>query len=945
MYEKVNSCLENALTCARHGMLVIPVHSVGEDLNCSCGKPDCSAKGKHPIQKNWLEIATGDEERIRQLWELYAYANVGVVAGAKSGVFFLDVDPKNGGNESFEQLQKENGVLPDTVTVITGSEGRHFYLKYPVGKTIRGRINLLPGIDIKSDGGFVVGPGSRHKSGNFYRWMPGRSPDEIAIAEPPDWLEKMINGNVSVKKTGHTNNIPDIIPEGQRDSTLFKIASSLKYKGLGEDEILETLLAINQKRCQPPLSEEEIQNNIVAVVSRYESQNEFFDTPAVYEKIRKAAGGENPAKAIFQDMELLRNLTRVQKDSPGDWALIKAELKGKVSLTDLERTVKHGGLKIVGVDDEPQFIEQIFDNGRGYYKLRMTNDGSVPEALSNFIIEVMERVEMPDGEEYLNVKVTVDGEETFTEDISSNAILTWKDMLKAFNRADMVWLGTDFDIQLLRNHLFKQPVKRVKGTEIVGYHEELILLPGLVIDCNGAVEKPEIRLVNRFGSELLKQTFSLPDEDGHYKAAEALYSYFTRVNEHRITVPAISWAFALPFSYKIRKMPNWRGFPILTVWGTGGSGKTELSVLIMRLCGLPMTYEPLSLPRTKFTRLKSYNSSNFLPIHLDEFRVSNFNREQLLDFYHELRSLYGGEQEERGMKNLKSRVYKLEAPILLSGEDAPRDPALLHRLLVLHPNPDIVNEHSEYRGTFRRLHKAPLESFPVPYWIWALNQSNWLDVLNNEREEVLGWAKHEGFSLPNRIANNLSIARFGWRMFLGYGESIGMQPSDVDSVNLDEIMSELVYNVMDSRKVRTALDNLIVLIASMVVNRRLEYGIHFVKRSDGNVIILLQYIMPEVRKYSRETQAPFDILTEEAIKSMVKESAGKPGSYVLAASERGDFFKISDGREQRRGLMLDPHILYEQLGIDEGIWCGSGKYVYLQDNIQISMTPTDSKIF
>jgi putative DNA primase/helicase len=99
-------------------------------------------------------------------------ANVGIATGSKSGTFVLDVDPRNGGDESLEALQQDIGELPETVTVRTESGGRHFYFQFGDTDTFRNSASKLgPGLDIRAEGGFVVAPPSLHISGNRYAWI------------------------------------------------------------------------------------------------------------------------------------------------------------------------------------------------------------------------------------------------------------------------------------------------------------------------------------------------------------------------------------------------------------------------------------------------------------------------------------------------------------------------------------------------------------------------------------------------------------------------------------------------------------------------------------------------------------------------------------------------------------------------------------------------------
>jgi hypothetical protein len=44
------------------------------------------------------------------------------------------------------------------------------FFQHP-GHDVPNRTNVLPGIDVRGDGGFVVAPPSAHASGREYTWM------------------------------------------------------------------------------------------------------------------------------------------------------------------------------------------------------------------------------------------------------------------------------------------------------------------------------------------------------------------------------------------------------------------------------------------------------------------------------------------------------------------------------------------------------------------------------------------------------------------------------------------------------------------------------------------------------------------------------------------------------------------------------------------------------
>lgn len=99
------------------------------------------------------------------------------------------------GLQHLTEWEKQGRLLPQTVSVRTGSGGLQCYFAYPDldfdPKTKAGLCGNT-GIDVRANGGQVVAPPSLHPSGNRYGWVDGCSPDQAAVADPPDWLVEML---------------------------------------------------------------------------------------------------------------------------------------------------------------------------------------------------------------------------------------------------------------------------------------------------------------------------------------------------------------------------------------------------------------------------------------------------------------------------------------------------------------------------------------------------------------------------------------------------------------------------------------------------------------------------------------------------------------------------------------------------------------------------------
>lgn len=137
--------------------------------------------------------------KLDQMFEDHPDSLLGLRTGIGSGLFVLDFDMHEGGKNGIETLvkMKEAGVLPLTVTALTGGGGVHLYYRHPGGdlrvpNDNRGKVG--PGVDVKGDGGYVIVPPSQKTNKpNGYRWYDGRSPWQYEIADLPSSLLVVIS--------------------------------------------------------------------------------------------------------------------------------------------------------------------------------------------------------------------------------------------------------------------------------------------------------------------------------------------------------------------------------------------------------------------------------------------------------------------------------------------------------------------------------------------------------------------------------------------------------------------------------------------------------------------------------------------------------------------------------------------------------------------------------
>jgi hypothetical protein len=158
--------------------------------------PVCPSPGKHPRCRHGAKEATSYLPMITAWWDMWPDAHIAVSTGM-AGLVVIDVDPRNGGDESLRQLEADHGPLPVTLRAKTGGGGDHWV--YLGGdQQIPTLPNWRPGIDVKASGNsHVILAPSMHSSGGQYSWLDLRE-----IAPLPPELAQMIRSGPVGRSTG-----------------------------------------------------------------------------------------------------------------------------------------------------------------------------------------------------------------------------------------------------------------------------------------------------------------------------------------------------------------------------------------------------------------------------------------------------------------------------------------------------------------------------------------------------------------------------------------------------------------------------------------------------------------------------------------------------------------------------------------------------------------------
>lgn len=284
--------LDSALKLASEGVRVFPIWGVRRvtvpapaevdggapgvrlEYRCDCGNAACPNPGKHPVGKlvpNGHNGATTDSGKLAEwfktppAWQHNVASefgkrgvsadwipyNLGVATGR--GLVVIDAESRSSrpdlptGLEVLDDWETWTGgtSLPHEPRVIrSGSGGHHLWLRVDPELHVKSRNRILPGVDVKADGGYVLAPPSMHTSGSRYSVKHDRPWGEVS-GELRAWLLTVKGGRYVSRRAGDSAHgvVPDdydfrrIIgsadgcPAGHRDYFVNDLCFRLRRSG------------------------------------------------------------------------------------------------------------------------------------------------------------------------------------------------------------------------------------------------------------------------------------------------------------------------------------------------------------------------------------------------------------------------------------------------------------------------------------------------------------------------------------------------------------------------------------------------------------------------------------------------------------------------------------------------------------------------------------------
>jgi hypothetical protein len=132
-----------------------------------------------------------------------------------------------------------------------------------------------------------------HPSGTKYKWESLPPPDGLTYVteEKVDAFFEILAKRLGAKgvevevmtpgrKAGTADPVPDKIAAGARNATLASIAGTFRSRNLSRDVCLAALKDENERRCEPPLADEELGRIVASIYENYDAGHSETVIPA-----------------------------------------------------------------------------------------------------------------------------------------------------------------------------------------------------------------------------------------------------------------------------------------------------------------------------------------------------------------------------------------------------------------------------------------------------------------------------------------------------------------------------------------------------------------------------------------------------------------------------------------------------------------------------------------
>ncbi len=526
----------------------------------------------------------------------------------------------------------------------------------------------------------------------------------------------------------------------------------------------------------------------------------------------------------------------------------------------------------------------IIKDNNCYYGV--TPDG-ITKQLSTFIFEPNVLLEGKTDQEIDTFIGTIYTQDRKWDNISLSrkAFNSVEALTKELPKASWQWLGRDNDVKKLLPFLLDEMLIKYgkiitrEATQIIGRYNDIYVFPTQVINKDGIVD------VNKSDIAWLPSGKEYPQiefKEGIVTSETIRYFLERLLQINTLPVVLCILAFYIASLYKTELEKIGVRLPILTLFGTRGSGKTTILTKIMQPLIGYSTSRTYDANTTQFVMLSLLGSSNCIPISFSEYRKSTLKDPDRLIRY--ILLAYDNGHDSRGKADQTTQDYPLSAPFTIDGEDAITDAACLERIIQLNLKPETIKENSDAYKAFQEIEFINKNAIGLELIKFTLNhQINYEQAMFEIRQIFEN-------PLPDRVRRNFAVMLAGIKIFRQFCDAMGCP---LQEFNYYEIFSPALENVVtvETGRTRLAADDFIEDVINEI-EKNTGYNNFIYKYEPENNILYLHlkssynWWLGEKRKTGQGALEQASIARQLRERTIIEGLAPTPGNYVLGTESK-----------------------------------------------------------
>lgn len=512
----------------------------------------------------------------------------------------------------------------------------------------------------------------------------------------------------------------------------------------------------------------------------------------------------------------------------------------------------------------------IFVKNNNYY---MTSPEGA-RRLTGFVIKIIFDVVMESGEVLYDLKLTnARGRVkhvTVPEHIFSNKAGFSKYLSPDFP----IWCS-ERELAMIAWHLRKDDPNEQVGRDFIGLHwidnswhyaneHGSISLKGDIDRVK--VNAKSLTIVNT------KLDFDWPSLDA--EETKELVENLLNFNVPQVVVPIVGWflsAFLKPHFDK-----EFSQFPLLFLFGEAGAGKTSSGLVCRRLFAMADSALKSIADVTQFSLMAACNSSNLVPLILDEYKPMMMKEAQAQLVSRLIRGAYNSSRGERGTATQEIIPYYYRAPIMLLGEQSIIETAVQHRVIEVQLTRAYLQEHPECKKHLDALRDQHIESLGKDFLSLSMSiKPSELKTRFNKHLEVYS----RTIQLPERPVYNHTVLRTTFDFFIDYLQLKGLNMKEfIDSKFLEyerhvKQGNSIIDSILNKNDVVKILDIFNLLADIQASPFPLLQNVHYsYSGAAGELYLDLETIFPLFSKYNMDYKLGlYDMGSTSFMKMLQKE--------------------------------------------------------------------------